>query len=112
MENPLGAETMSTVDVEQRDVEKRWEEATFPQAFNRSACQFLMLGELLLKEVERPDFLAMARQLLDCEEVHIGACGLGDAAKIIATDGRTRHQVHWHADGGPEVGPGRAVHGA
>ncbi|MFT5089219.1 MAG: hypothetical protein ACI8PG_003587 [Planctomycetota bacterium] len=75
MENPLGAETVSTVDVEQRDVEKRWEEATFPQAFNRSACQFLMLGELLLKEVERPDFLAMARQLLDCEEVHIGACG-------------------------------------
>jgi len=103
MANPLSAGTMSEVDIRQRAVEKAWEETIFPQRFNRSACQFLMLGELLLREVERPEFLALARQLLGCEEVHVGACGLGDAAKIIAADGRSRHQVHWHADGGPQV---------
>lgn len=103
MANPLAAETMGLIDAEQQKIEPLWQEEVFPREFNRSACQFFMLGELLLREVERPELLALARELLGCEEVHIGACGLGDAAKIIAADGRANHQVHWHADGGPEV---------
>ena len=101
--NPLSIETMGAINVAQRQIEPLWEKETFPRHFNRSACQFLMVGELLLREVERPELLAMARELLACQDIHVGACGLGDAAKIIAADGRAHHQVHWHADGGPEV---------
>ncbi len=101
--NPLSAESLCAIDAAQRRIEPEWEREVFPGEFNRSACQFFMVGELLLREVERPDLLAMARELLGCEELQVGACGLGDAAKIVAADGRARHQVHWHADGGPEV---------
>jgi hypothetical protein len=103
MPNPLEAEMMAEIELKQREIAPIWEARHFPESFNSSACQFLMVGEMLLKEVERPDLVDMARALLGCDELHIGACGLGDAAKIIAADGRPNHQVHWHADGGPEV---------
>ncbi|MCZ6633743.1 MAG: phytanoyl-CoA dioxygenase family protein, partial [bacterium] len=47
--------------------------------------------------------VALAKRILGVEEVHVGACGLGDASKIVSADGRLQQQVHWHADGGPEV---------
>ena len=43
----------------------------------------------------------MARRILDCDQVQIGACGIGDASKVVSEDGRPQRQVHWHADGGP-----------
>lgn len=101
--NPLSSEQMAEIDARQRVVEEEWERADLPDRFNRSACQFLMMGELILRHVERPELLEWARALLECDEIHIGACGLGDASKIIASDGRPQRQVHWHADGGPDV---------
>lgn len=101
--NPLSGAEMAAIDARQRAIEPEWERADLPDHFNRSACQFLMMGELLLRQVERPDLLAWARSLLECDEIHIGACGLGDASKIISSDGRPQRQVHWHADGGPDV---------
>lgn len=101
--NPLGEKTMHTVDQRQREVEPEWAKTEFPKGFNRGACQFLMIGEPLLQLVERPELVAMAKRILGCDEVHIGACGLGDASKIVSSDGRLQQQVHWHADGGPDV---------
>ena len=101
--NPLSKEVMADVERRQREMAPAWEERTFPEQLNRSACQFLLVGEVLLRKVERPDLVDMARTLLGCDEVHIGACGLGDASKVLAADGRGKRQVHWHADGGPEV---------
>ena len=99
--NPFGVEQMQALDKRQRQVEFEWVARDFPEGFNRGACQFLMMGEALLRLVERPDVVDMARHLLDCDEVHVGACGLGDAGKIVSA-GKPRHQVHWHADGEPD----------
>ncbi len=101
--NPLSSAEMAIIDARQRALEPEWERADIPDHFNRSACQFLMMGELLLRQVERPQLLGWARTLLGCEDIRIGACGLGDASKIISSDGRPQRQVHWHADGGPDV---------
>jgi len=101
--NAVGEEAMVDVERKQRKMSPIWEQTTFPDGFNRGACQFLMVGEPLFLAVERPEIVAMAKRILGVDEVHIGACGLGDASKIVSADGRLRQQVHWHADGGPEV---------
>ena len=101
--NFISEQEIAEIDALQRVVEPEWEAAHLPGQFNLSACQFLMMGEGLLRQAERPELLEWARTLLQCEEVHIGACGLGDASKIIASDSRPQRQVHWHADGGPHV---------
>ena len=80
-----------------------WERTEFPQSCNRLACQFLMVGEPLLRMVEHPEVVATARRILGAEELHVGACGIGDASKAVSADGQPRRQVHWHADGGPGV---------
>lgn len=101
--NPVPEQEIAEIDALQRAVEPEWEAAHLPEQFNIGACQFLMMGERLLRQAERPELLEWARALLQCEEIHIGACGLGDASKIVASDGRPQRQVHWHADGGPNV---------
>ncbi|MDE0961594.1 MAG: phytanoyl-CoA dioxygenase family protein [Candidatus Latescibacteria bacterium] len=102
LETPFGGEQMSALKRRQREIEPLWVDGDFPEGYNRGACQFLLMGEMLLQLVEQPELLAMARRLLDCDEIHVGACGLGDAGQTVAA-GKSRHQVHWHADGGPEV---------
>ena len=99
----FAAEKMDWLDKRQREVEPEWEKIEWPVGFNKSACQFLMMGESLLKLAEEPELLSEAQSLLNCDELHIGACGMGDASKIVAADGRLQQQVHWHVDGGPEV---------
>jgi ectoine hydroxylase-related dioxygenase (phytanoyl-CoA dioxygenase family) len=101
--NPLGADGVRQVDFRQQEIEAEWERTEFPQGFNRGACQFLMAGELLLHMVERPEILDAARRILGDDDIHVGACGLGDASKTVSADGRPQRQVHWHADGGPDV---------
>ncbi len=101
--NPLGREQMRLMDRLQREREAEWEHTDWPEGFNVMACYFLMLGEPVLQMVEQPPLIEAAKRILDCDEVHIGACGLGDASKRpSATDGQMQ-QVHWHADGSPEV---------
>lgn len=101
--NPLGAEGLRQIDFRQQEIEPEWERTEFPGGCNRLACQFLMIGEPLLQMVEHPELVEAARRILDAEEVHVGACGIGDAAKIVSADGRPQRRVHWHVDGGPEV---------
>ncbi|HIG17788.1 MAG TPA: hypothetical protein EYQ31_11185, partial [Candidatus Handelsmanbacteria bacterium] len=101
--NPLGVDGVRQVDFRQQEIEAEWERTEFPQGFNRGACQFLMAGELLLHMVERPELLDAARRILGDDDIHVGACGLGDASKTVSADGRPQRQVHWHADGGPDV---------
>lgn len=101
--NPLDDDAMFEIDQRQRAVEQEWLKAEWAAGFNRGACQFFMVGEPLLQAVERPEFVGMARRILGCEDVHVGACGLGDASKVVSADGRLLQQVHWHADGGPDV---------
>jgi hypothetical protein len=101
--NPFAAEKISWLDRRQRGIEPEWEKRDWPDGFNKGACQFLMMGEPLLAITEEPALLDMARRLLYCDEIHIGACGMGDASKTVSADGRPQQQVQWHADGGPEV---------
>ena len=102
--NPLGLQGVSEIDRLQQEVEPEWEDREFPSGLNRLACQFFMVGEPLLCMVENLQIIAAAKCILDCEEVHVGACGLGDASAAVAADGRVQRQVHWHADGSPEDG--------
>ncbi len=85
--NPLGEKKVREVDRIQQDITQEWEQTDWPEGFNRLACQFFMVGELLLETVEQPHLVEMARRVLGCEEVHIGACGIGDASRVIAEDG-------------------------
>ena len=62
-----------------------------------------MVGEPILQIVEQPQLVETAKRLLECDQVHVGACGLGDALKVISESQGTLPQVHWHADGGPDV---------
>jgi len=101
--NPHGQQAMREVDRRQRDRATQWQQTQWPEGFNRLACQFLMLGETALQLVEKPELVEAACHLLECDRVHVGACGLGDASSAISEDGRPWRQVHWHADGGPEV---------
>lgn len=101
--NPFGEEGMRKLDRISQDNEAEWEATDWPKGFNRLACQFLMLGEPILQFVEQPQFLEAGRKLLGCEEIHVGACGSGDASKVVSEDGRPVRQVHWHSDGGPDV---------
>jgi hypothetical protein len=101
--NPFSPDQMRQIDRLQQDKEGAWEHTEWPEGMNIMACQFLMLGEPVLQLAEHPLLIQMAEQLLGCEGVHIGACGCGDASKIISADGRPREEVQWHADGSPEV---------
>ncbi|MBT3603593.1 MAG: hypothetical protein HOE48_02415 [Candidatus Latescibacteria bacterium] len=101
--NAVGEDAMVEVDWRQRMVSAEWEKMQWPEGMNRGAGQFFMVGEPLFLAVERPEIVDMAKQVLGVDEVHIGACGLGDASKIVSADGRLLQQVHWHADGGPDV---------
>lgn len=101
--NPFGEGAMHEVDRIQSENEPAWEATDWPDGFNIVACQFLMGGERTLELVEHPELLAIARHLLGTDEIHVGACGMGDASKVVSADGRPQQQVHWHADGGPEV---------
>ena len=99
--NPFGEEAMRRIEARQHEVQADWEGRAWPEGFNKGACQFFMVGEELFKAVEEPALLEAAKTLLDCDEIHIGACGLGDASKTVSADGRPQQQVHWHADGAP-----------
>lgn len=101
--NPIGVQGLREVDFLQQQVAPEWEDTEFPDGFNRGACQFFMVGEPLLRMVETPEIVAAARRLLGADDIHVGACGLGDASKTVSADGRPQRQVHWHADGGPDV---------
>ena len=98
--NPLGAQGVRKVDSRQQEVEPVWERTEFPAGCNRLACLFLMIGEPVLKMVERHDLVDAARRILGVEKVHVGACGIGDASRVQRGK---RRQVAWHVDGGPEV---------
>jgi len=101
--NPFGQETMVEVERRQRENLPEWEATDWPDGHNIGACQFLMLKEKALELVEHPGAVGIAKQLLGTEDIHIGACGLGDASKTVSADGRSKIQVQWHADGGPDV---------
>ena len=101
--NPLGVEQTRLVDRLQTEHEAEWEQTDWPEGFNVMACHFLMLGEPVLQMVEQPHLIEAAKRILDCDEVHIGACGLGDASKRVGAVNGRMQQVHWHADGSPEV---------
>ncbi|MCZ6676836.1 MAG: phytanoyl-CoA dioxygenase family protein [Candidatus Poribacteria bacterium] len=100
--NPFGEARMREMERLAAENEEQWATTDWPNGFNRLACQFFMIGEPILRMVEQPQLIEAAKRLLECDRVHVGACGLGDASKIICPDSRQR-QVHWHADGGPEV---------
>lgn len=100
--NPIQEEEMRQIGRLDQDLEKKWRTTEWPKGMKPLACRFMMLGELILKIVERPEFIEMATCLLHCDRVHIGACGMGDASEIVSMDGRPRQQVQWHSDGGPE----------
>ena len=101
--NPFGRETMLEVDRLQRENEPDWAATEWPEGHNIGACQFLMMKEQACSLVEAPETVALARQLLGTDDIHVGACGMGDASKTVSKDGRARIQVQWHADGGPDV---------
>ena len=102
--NPLDDGAMYEIDRRERAVEPTWLKTDWRAGFNPGACRFFLVGEPLLQAVEHPDLVNLAQRILGCGDVHVGACGLGDASKIASADGRLQQRVHWHADGGPEVG--------
>lgn len=101
--NPFGEERMRQIErIAAENVEK-WTSTDWPDGLNKLACQFLMVGEPILQIVEQPQLVETAKRLLECDQVHVGACGLGDALKVISESQGTPAQVHWHVDGGPDV---------
>ena len=86
--NPFGEMRMREIERIGKANESTWESTDWPDGFNKLACQFLMLGTSILEMVEQPELVALAKCVLECDRVHVGACGIGDASKIIAEDGR------------------------
>jgi len=101
--NPFGEDGMRELERIAHEIHEEWKETEWPKEFNRLACQFLMLGEPILRFVEQPEFVEAGRKILGCDEIHVGACGHGDALSVIAEDDRAVPQVQWHVDGGPDV---------
>jgi ectoine hydroxylase-related dioxygenase (phytanoyl-CoA dioxygenase family) len=101
VETPFPDAQMQEIDRLFRETEEAWEAADWDPGFNSSAYRFFMIGEPAFQLAEHPDVLNAARELLNTDKIHIGACGLGDSAK--RPEGSGRHQVYWHADGSPEV---------
>ena len=91
---PFGQVQLENIDRLQVDNHERWRTTDWPSGLNRLACQFLMLGEPLLKLVEKPEIVAMAQQILESDQVHVNACGIGDSLS-----NRSQPQVPWHCDG-------------
>ena len=77
IEFPFSQDQFRQIEVLQRQNYDRWAQTKWPDGMNRLACQFLMLGEPILKMVEQSDLLQMARSLLNCDQIHVGACGIG-----------------------------------
>ena len=75
--NPFGEEKVRMVERIQREVGPEWERRDWPEGVNRLACQFFMVGETVLEMVEQPEVVDLAQRVLGCEEVHVGACGMG-----------------------------------
>ena len=101
--NPFGEERMREIDQIAVENEEKWANTDWPTGLNKLACQFLTMGEPILQIVEQPQLVETAKRLLDCEQVHVGACGLGDALRVISESQGLHRQVYWHADGGPDV---------
>jgi hypothetical protein len=98
---PFDESEMQEIDRIFRDIQARWEATEWDPGVNSSAGRFFMAGEPAFRLAEQPDILAAARTLLRTDDIHIGACGFGDASKRAGENGR--RQVPWHADGGPDV---------
>lgn len=99
--NPFSEDAMLQLERRQNEIEPIWEQTEWPDGTNAMACQFLMAGESFLELVENPELIAMAQQLLQCDDVVVGACGMGDSLSIVSRSD-ARQQVYWHSDGGPE----------
>lgn len=97
------AETIHVIDERQRVIEPAWEANEWPEGCNSSAGRFFMMDEPMLKLVERLDIVAIAQQLLDCEDIHVGACEFGDSIEKAQAEGQSLRQIFWHADGDPDV---------
>jgi len=101
--NLLGKAAMRALDARQRDIEPDWETRDWPVGCNPKAGRFFLMGEMLLQLVEKPEIIAIARQLLACDDVHVGACALGDVAMGVEANETPWFQLGWHADGDPNV---------
>ena len=94
---------MRAIDQRQVEIEPEWEQREWPEGSNPRAGRFFMIGEPLLQLVENPDIVALARHLLECDDVHVGACAIGDVTRTVEKDGQSWRQLYWHADGDPNV---------
>lgn len=101
--NPFGESAMRAIDQRQVEIEPEWEQREWPEGSNPRAGRFFMIGEPLLQLVENPDIVALARHLLECDDVHVGACAIGDVTRTVEKDGQSWRQLYWHADGDPNV---------
>ena len=101
VETPFAESQMQEIDRLFRANEKELESTDWDPEANPSVCRFFMAGESAFQLAEQPDVVATARRLLGTEDIHIGACGFGDASSRAGATGR--RQIHWHADGGPDV---------
>ena len=101
--NLVGEDDLQEVDQLQREVVPEWERREWPQEFNLRAYQFYMVGEPLFRLAERPDIVDMAKQLLGTDQMHIGACELGEITAAFTDDGQPWRRLGWHVDGQENV---------
>jgi len=55
------------------------------------------MDEPAFELAEQPPFLEAARQILDTEEVFVGACAAGDTITAESVDGRPVTSLQWHS---------------
>jgi hypothetical protein len=98
--NPLSRDEVTRIDRLDQDQHADWAARDWPPGVNKMACRFLMLGEAVLRLVERPAFIDAAKRILECDEVRAIACGAGDAHEVSPLH-RGLPQIQWHSDGVP-----------
>ncbi|HCR16225.1 MAG TPA: hypothetical protein DIU35_01980 [Candidatus Latescibacteria bacterium] len=101
VQTPFAESAMLEIERLFRETEAEWRATDWDSGWNSSACRFFLVGEPAFLLAEQPDVLAVARKLLGTDDIHIGACGFGDASERESVNGR--RQVPWHVDGGPDI---------
>lgn len=107
VDSPIAPDTLQALRDRHDEIAPGWQATDWPDHVHKLASQFVLIGEPAFALAERPAFLEAARQILEVDEVFVGACAAGDTVTAESVDGRPVTSLQWHSApgrGGP-TGP-------
>lgn len=97
VESPVAPHTLQALRDRHDEIAPAWRTTDWPEHVHKLASQFVMMGEPAFSLAEEPALLAAAREVLEVDEVFVGACAAGDTVTAESIDGRPVTSLQWHS---------------